>query len=71
MLGGARLDQYAEDELEANIGYLPQDVVLFDGTIAQNIARLTKTPNSEAVIAAAKIAGAHEMILGLPKGYDT
>jgi ATP-binding cassette subfamily C protein len=46
-------------------------VVLFDGTIAQNIARLTKTPNSEAVIAAAKIAGAHEMILGLPKGYDT
>jgi ATP-binding cassette subfamily C protein len=71
LLGGARLDQYAEDVLAAHIGYLPQDVVLFDGTIAQNIARLTRTPDFEAVIAAAKIAGAHEMILGLPMGYDT
>lgn len=70
-LGGARLDQYEEEALASHVGYLPQDVVLFDGTVAQNIARLAETPDAEAVIAAAKLAGAHEMILGLPKGYDT
>lgn len=70
-LGGARLDQYEEDALATHVGYLPQDVVLFDGTVAQNIARLAETPDAEAVIAAAKLAGAHEIILGLPKGYDT
>lgn len=70
-LGGARLDQYEEDALATHVGYLPQDVVLFDGTVAQNIARLAETPDAEAVIAAAKLAGAHDIILGLPKGYDT
>jgi ATP-binding cassette, subfamily C, bacterial len=70
-LGGARLDQYEEDALATHVGYLPQDVVLFDGTVAQNIARLAEAPDAEVVIAAAKLAGAHEMILGLPKGYDT
>jgi ATP-binding cassette subfamily C protein len=70
-LGGARLDQYDEDVLASYIGYLPQDVVLFDGTVAQNIARLAEKPDSAAVIKAATLAGAHDMILALPKGYDT
>lgn len=70
-LGGARLDQYPEERLSENIGYLPQEVALFDGTVVQNIARLQQTPHSAAVIDAATLAGAHEMILGLPKGYDT
>lgn len=70
-LGGARLDQYDEGTLATHIGYMPQDVALFDGTVAQNIARLAETPDAEAVIAAATLAGAHEMILGLPIGYDT
>jgi len=70
-LGGARLDQYEEDALAQHVGYLPQDVVLFDGTVAQNIARLAETPDADAVIAAARLAGAHDIILSLPKGYDT
>jgi PrtD family type I secretion system ABC transporter len=70
-LGGARLDQYEEDALANHVGYLPQDVVLFDGTVAQNISRLSEAPDADAVIAAAKLAGAHDIILGLSKGYDT
>lgn len=70
-LDGARLDQYGPADLARSIGYLPQDVVLFDGTVAENIARLDPSPASEGVIRAATLAGAHEMILGLPKGYDT
>lgn len=70
-LGGARLDQYEEDAIANHVGYLPQDVVLFDGTVAENIARLAASPDAGAVIAAAQLAGAHEMILNLPKGYDT
>jgi len=53
------------------IGYLPQKVTLFDGTIAENIARLAPQPNPEMVVAAAKKAGAHEMIVRMPDGYDT
>jgi len=68
---GAALDQYAPEVLGKHIGYLPQQVVLFDGTIAENIARLEPEPNDTKVVAAAQMAGAHEMILGLPKGYDT
>ncbi|MBJ6372327.1 type I secretion system permease/ATPase [Sedimentitalea arenosa] len=70
-LDGASLDQYAPDVLGQNIGYLPQRVQLFDGTIASNIARLSSTPDSAKVVAAAKKAAAHDMIVKLPEGYDT
>ena len=54
------LDQWEADELGRHIGYLPQDVELFDGSVAENIARFRPEPDAEAVIAAAKTAGAHE-----------
>ena len=57
-------------ELGPHVGYLPQDVEMFDGTIAENIARFSDV-DSEKVIAAARSAGLHEMILRFPKGYDT
>jgi ATP-binding cassette subfamily C protein len=69
-LDGATLDQYDPDVLGGYIGYLPQSVRLFDGTIADNIARLGP-PDAEKVVAAAKAAAAHDMILRLPDGYDT
>ncbi|WP_319823924.1 type I secretion system permease/ATPase [Thalassovita sp.] len=70
-LGGAPLDQYHPEELAHYIGYLPQRVTLFDGTVAQNIARLSANFDSERVIEAAKKAAAHEMILKLSEGYNT
>jgi ATP-binding cassette, subfamily C, bacterial len=70
-LDGATLEQYGSEMLGSYIGYLPQDVVLFDGTVAENIARLAEAPDAAAVVAAATRAGAHDMILGLPQGYDT
>lgn len=70
-LGGATLDQYDPDVLGKLIGYLPQQVTLFDGTIAENIARLSPTPDPKRVVAAAQAAAAHQMILDLPQGYDT
>ena len=70
-LGGASLDQYDPEVLGGYIGYLPQSVTLFKGTIAENIARLSVNPNSEEVVAAARLAGAHDMITTLPEGYDT
>jgi len=70
-LDGAALDQYDPDTLGGLIGYLPQRVTLFDGTVAENIARLSPQPDPAAVVRAAVAAGAHRMILGLQQGYDT
>jgi ATP-binding cassette subfamily C protein len=70
-LDGATLDQYEVDALGQMLGYLPQRVTLFSGTIAENIARMSTDIDNEAVIRAAKAAGAHDLILKLPKGYDT
>jgi len=69
-LGGATLDQYGPG-LAALIGHVPQRVPMFEGSLATNIARLDLSHDPSAVIAAARRAGAHEMILGLPRGYDT
>ena len=69
-LGGAALEQYGEAALARHVGWLPQDVVLFAGTVAENIARLAPAPDPDTVVAAARHAGAHEMILALPGGYD-
>lgn len=70
-LDGAALDQYDPDVLGSYIGYLPQRVSLFDGTIADNIARLQGNPDAAKVVEAAKRAAAHDMIVKLPDGYDT
>ncbi len=70
-LDGAALDQYEPSVLGEHIGYLPQRVQLFDGTIAENIARLSAQPDPQKVVTAARKAGAHDMILKLPNGYDT
>ena len=69
-LGGAGLDQYGEEVLARHVGWLPQEVVLFGGTVAENIARLEPESDAGAVVRAAERAGAHEMILSLPGGYD-
>lgn len=70
-LDGATLDQYEETALASYVGYLPQEIALFDGTVADNIARMQADADPKAIIRAARKAGAHEMILGLPAGYDT
>ena len=69
-LDGADVYLWNKDELGPNIGYLPQDIELFAGTISENIARFGEI-DSEKVILAAKRAGVHEMILSMPNGYDT
>lgn len=70
-LDGAELEGWSPDQLGQHIGYLPQDVTLFEGTIAENICRLEDEKDSHAIIAAAKAAGVHDMILRLPNGYET
>jgi PrtD family type I secretion system ABC transporter len=70
-LDGAALDQWSSEALGQHIGYLPQDVELMAGTVAQNIARFEPEPDSNAVIAAAKAAGVHELITSLGEGYET
>jgi ATP-binding cassette subfamily C protein len=70
-LDGAALDQYDPDTLGTYIGYLPQRVQLFDGTIAENIARMALDPDDALVVKAARKAAAHNMILQFPDGYDT
>lgn len=70
-LDGATLDQYDPDVLGSYVGYLPQRITLFDGTIAENIARLRPDSDASKIVEAAKKAAAHEMIIKLPEGYDT
>ena len=70
-LDGAALDQWSPEALGRHIGYLPQDVELFDGSIAENVARFDPDREAEAVVSAARAAGVHEMILRLPHGYET
>jgi ATP-binding cassette subfamily C exporter for protease/lipase len=70
LLDGLPMAQWSRHELGPHLGYLPQDVELFEGSIADNIARMGEV-NSAQVIAAARSAGMHDMILRFPKGYDT
>jgi ATP-binding cassette subfamily C protein len=70
-LDGAALDQWSPETLGRHIGYLPQDVELFDGTIAENISRFEAAPDAGAIIAAAKSAGVHELVVALSEGYNT
>ena len=68
---GAELAQWREDQIGGFIGYLPQDVQLFDGTVAENISRFDLDPSAGDITAAAKLADVHEMIVTLPEGYNT
>jgi PrtD family type I secretion system ABC transporter len=70
-LDGARLDHYLPGELGRHVGFLPQDAMLFAGTVAENIARMAEAPDSAAVVAAARLAGAHEIVLRPGEGYAT
>lgn len=70
-LDGAALDQWSPEILGRHIGYLPQDVELFAGTIAQNISRFEDDASSESIIAAAREARVHDLIIGMKDGYDT
>ena len=70
-LDGASLSQWTPEALGRNIGYLPQDVSLFDGTIADNIARFDPEATSQLIIAAARAAGVYDMIVSFPAGFDT
>jgi ATP-binding cassette subfamily C protein len=70
-LDRAPIDQWSSAALGRHVGYLPQDVELFAGTVAENIARFDAGAEATAIVDAAKAAGAHEMIVALPQGYDT
>jgi PrtD family type I secretion system ABC transporter len=70
-LDGAALEQWSSEELGKHIGYLPQDVELLAGSVAQNIGRFSETVDAKAVIAAATAAGVHDLIVSLPEGYET
>lgn len=70
-LDGAALNQWSDVELGCHIGYLPQDIELFSGTVSENISRFRRDADPSAIIAAATAAGVHELILKLPRGYET
>ena len=71
MLDNAALDQWPSDDLSNHIGFVPQDVELFTGSIAQNIARFHPQIDSEKVLEAARQAGIHELVLKMKEGYQT
>jgi ABC-type protease/lipase transport system fused ATPase/permease subunit len=68
---GAAHDQWSPEALGGHIGYLPQDVELFAGTVAENIARFEPDADPAAIVAAAEAAGVHDLIVNLPDGYET
>ncbi|WP_153040970.1 ATP-binding cassette domain-containing protein, partial [Pseudovibrio sp. Ad13] len=70
-LDGAELGQWSEDRLGTAVGYLPQDVELFDGTIAENISRFAPERDDEKILEAAQLANVHELVTSLADGYDT
>jgi ABC-type protease/lipase transport system fused ATPase/permease subunit len=70
-LDGAVLSQWDPELRGRHIGFVAQTVELFDGTVSENIARMAVAPDAEGVLRAAQAAGAHDMILRLPSGYDT
>jgi ATP-binding cassette subfamily C protein len=70
-IDGAALEQWSSEQLGPEIGYLSQGIELFDGTVAENISRMNVDPDADVVVRAAQAAGAHDMILRLPNGYDT
>jgi len=70
-LDGAAIDQWCNEDLGRHIGYLPQEVALLDGTVAENICRFDEKATSDEVLKAAQIAGVHDLILRLPEGYAT
>ena len=70
-IDNAAVEQWSSEALGRHVGYLPQDVELFDGTIAMNIARFDSSADPEVVLEAASAAGVHELILSMPEGYAT
>jgi PrtD family type I secretion system ABC transporter len=70
-LDGATIDQRSIDDYGRIVGYLPQDVQLFDGTVAQNISRFQEDAQPDAIIQAAQLANVHDLVMRLPQGYDT
>ena len=70
-IDNASLKDWKKDELGPHLGYLPQDIELFSGSVKENIARMCINPNYEEVVIAAQLAGVHDMILKLPQGYNS
>ena len=70
-IDGADIHQYNADDLGEHLGYLPQDIELFEGTISANISRFKENAEDEGIIEAGKLSGTHELILKLPHGYNT
>jgi ATP-binding cassette, subfamily C, bacterial PrsD len=70
-LDGAAIDQWRNEDLGRHVGYLPQEVALLEGTVAENICRFDEGATSDAILKAAQMAGVHDIILRLPEGYAT